>query len=64
MLGALIIVGVLIGICAWVAIRTVRVPKKPDHERAPERFRDPAETAYRSGGDFGGMSGGGDGGGT
>ena len=55
MLLAMIMLAVMLAIVAWVVIRTLRVPKKPEHERSPETLRDPASTAYQGGGDFGGF---------
>ncbi len=49
MLVALIIVGVIVGVCAWVAIRAIRVPKKAEHEQAPDKLHDPIVTAFKSG---------------
>lgn len=49
MLVALIILGVILGVCALVAVRVTRVPKKAEHERAPDKLHDPIVTAFKSG---------------
>lgn len=41
---ALLVVGIV-----WLVRYIRRMPKKPEHEREPERFRDPAITAYKGG---------------
>ena len=49
MLVAGLFVLVLVGIVLWIALREVRTPAKPEHERQPRRFRDPVSTTHRSG---------------
>jgi uncharacterized membrane protein SpoIIM required for sporulation len=48
-LPALIILAIFAVAIIWVVIRVLRVPKRPEHERAPEKMRDPALTAFKSG---------------
>jgi hypothetical protein len=45
----LLVLALLLVPLIWVGIHTARMPKKPQHERDPERFRDPAITAYKGG---------------
>jgi hypothetical protein len=45
----LVLVGLLVAGLVWLIVYTLRRPKKPDHDRDPERFRDPAITAYKGG---------------
>jgi hypothetical protein len=49
MLIPLLILAVLAVAVIWLIVYTLRRPKKPDHDREPERFRDPAITAYEGG---------------
>jgi hypothetical protein len=45
---ALVVLAMFAAVVLWLIVRTARLPKKPEHERQPERFRDPAITAYKS----------------
>jgi hypothetical protein len=49
MLLAGIFVLVLVGLVLWIAVRELRTPRKPEHERQPPRFRDPVATTHRGG---------------
>jgi hypothetical protein len=49
MIVTLVLAGLMIAGLAWLIVYTLRRPKKPDHEREPERLRDPAITAYKGG---------------
>ncbi len=50
-----ILLAVIVLAVVLIVRHTLRMPKKPEHEREQERLRDPAITAYKGGG---GISGG------
>ena len=49
MLIAGLFVLLIVGVVLWIAIREVRTPRTPEHERQPRRFRDPVSTTHRGG---------------
>jgi hypothetical protein len=49
----MVILAILLILAAWVVVRAIRVPRRPEQDRA-ERFRDPGELGTRRGPDIGG----------